>query len=474
MTQSRFGLLVLLVCLGASARAGAQGAPSEAAAPGEAISPLEAAGSADPDVGTEPPSSPDAEVPSAEAVAPAEVVAAPAPVPAPPAAEAPHDDVQITVAPGRGLTVTSGDTFSLQLRARMQVRDTLHVPNSADASRNTPSNELQIRTIRVWLLGNVLDRNTRYGIQLALGPSDFEPNNASPLFDAYLESTHLRDLSFRVGQFFVAFDRARTIREFALQTVDRAGVVRELSLDRDIGVMLFSNDLFGWEGRLAYALGFFAGDGRNRLATTAAPGFLFVGRMTVRPMGPFDDDQEGDLTHSASPHLAIGFGIAYNQSTDRPRSTTSVSSSYQFYQLGGYDYFHMAADLVFKWAGFSFLGEWLWRTTNGVTERTGMPAGATMPITEYSRQAWGLEAQAGMMLGDLVALYARYEQMEAIGATDPTLIATVQSAGRATAGGVNVYVNGHSFKLQLDWQHTFGSDYTIGEHLFRLQLDATF
>ena len=78
------------------------------------------------------------------------------------------------------------------------------------------------------------------------------------------------------------------------------------------------------------------------------------------------------------------------------------------------------------------------------------------------------------VLGDLVELYARYEQMEAIGATDPTLLATVQTAGRATASGVNVYVNGHSFKLQLDWQHTFGSDYTIGEHLFRLQLDATF
>jgi len=420
---------------------------------------------------SEPPASADA---SGAAQVEQAAASEPTPVPAPAAAEAPHDDVQITVAPGRGLTVTSGDTFSFQLRARMQVRDTLHVPNSADASRNTPSNELQIRTIRLWLLGNVLDRNTRYGIQLALGPSDFEPNNASPIYDAYLESTHLRDLSVRVGQFFVPFDRARTIREFALQTVDRAGVVRELSLDRDIGVMLFSNDLFGWEGRLAYALGFFAGDGRNRLTTTAAPGFLFVGRVTVRPMGPFDDDVEGDLTRSTSPHLAIGFGIAYNQSTDRPRSTSSVSSSYQFYQLGGYDYFHMAADLVFKWAGFSFLGEWLWRTTNGVTERTGMPAGATMPITEHSRQAWGLEAQAGMMLGDLVELYARYEQMEAIGATDPTLLATVQTAGRATASGVNVYVNGHSFKLQLDWQHTFGSDYTIGEHLFRLQLDATF
>ncbi len=399
---------------------------------------------------------------------PAPTTAAIPPIPA-----APEDSIHLSVGPGRGLTVTAGESFSLQIRARAQIRDTLHIPNTADATRNTPSNELQIRTIRLWLLGNIIDRNLRYGLQLGLGPTDFEPNNPSPIFDAYIESLHLRDLSVRVGQFFVPFDRARTIREFALQSTDRALMVRELSLDRDIGVMLFSNDLFGWDGRLAYNVGVFAGDGRNRLGVTQQPGFLFVGRVTLRPMGPFDDDLEGDLTHSSSPHLAIGFGVAYNQSTDRPRSTTSVSSTYQFYQLGGFDYFHMAADLVFKYAGFSFLGEWLWRSASA-DSRTGMPAGATMPITEYSRQGWGALGQAGMMLGDLVEIWGRYEHMQTMAGTDPMFVAALQSGGNATAAGVNLYVNGHFFKLQLDWQHSFGNDFTIGEQLVRLQLDATF
>jgi hypothetical protein len=58
--------------------------------------------------------------------------------------------------------------------------------------------------------------------------------------------------------------------------------------------------------------------------------------------------------------------------------------------------------------------------------------------------------------------------------TDPTFVSAVQSGGNVTGGGVNVYVNGHYFKAQLDWQHSFGGDFTIGEHLVRLQLDATF
>ena len=191
-------------------------------------------------------------------------------------------------------------------------------------------------------------------------------------------------------------------------------------------------------------------------------------------MGTFDDDVEGDLTHSSSPHLALAVGVAYNQSTDRPRSTTSVSNTYQFYQLGGFDYFHMAADLVFKWAGFSMLAEWLWRSASADSRTPGTPAGAMGAITEYSRQGWGAPAQAGMMLGDNFEVWGRYEHMEAMRGTDPTFISAVNAGGNVTAGGVNCYLNGHFFKIQLDWQHTFGNDYGIGEHLVRMQLDATF
>ena len=51
----------------------------------------------------------------------------------------------------------------------------------------------ELRTARIWWTGHVLDPNLKYGLQLALGPNDFEPGNASPIFDLYVESLHLRE-----------------------------------------------------------------------------------------------------------------------------------------------------------------------------------------------------------------------------------------------------------------------------------------
>lgn len=395
---------------------------------------------------------------------------------APPEASATEtQSVDVTAAPGRGVTVTFGDAFSANLRARIQVRDTVHVPSGVPTSGEV-TNELAVRTLRIWLQGHAIDPHVRYGIQLALGANDFEPNNASPVFDAYLDVTYLRDLSVRVGQYFVPFDRARTIREFALESIDRANVVRELSLDRDVGITLYSNDLFGLGGVLAYQLGVFGGDGRNRIGAQRF-GLLYVGRITVRPMGPFDDDAEGDLGRSTTPHVAIGVGVAYNQATDRSRSTTSASTTSPFYQLGGFDYFHLAADAVVKYAGLSILAEALYRSADASSRSRTITDPTTMVMTtttEYSRQAWGLLGQVGLMLGDTFEIWARYEQLEALAGSDPQLLTSVGSGGRATAGGLNCYLNGHLFKIQADWQHTFADDFTRGEHLIRVQLDATF
>ena len=409
-----------------------------------------------------------------EVAAPPEQIAIVAEVPEPPARTPPAastvpsgEEVQFSYEFGRGFTLRAGNAFSANLQSRIQLRSTFTFSDTADAANDT-----QVRTLRLWLRGNVYDANIRYGIQLALGANDFEAGNASPIFDAYVELTHLRDFNVRVGQFFVPFDRARTIREFALQSVDRAQLVRELTLDRDVGVAIQSQDLGGEGGRFGYHVGIFAGDGRNRFGAHPL-GFLYMARFFVRPFGTFDDDQEGDLVRSENARLMIGAAVAYNQSTDRPNSTTGTP-----YTFGSFDYLHAAGDIVLKYAGFYFLGEVVFRQANqrSITRTNPM---TMMDETVFSRDGWGLLAQTSYNFGtalDLAQLevWARYEQMEAIGATDPRLIATVASRGRGLGGGVNLYFNNHALKVQLDWAHFFGSQVGPGEHLLRLQLDASF
>ncbi|UJR81764.1 porin [Sandaracinus amylolyticus] len=388
----------------------------------------------------------------------------PPPVIAPPPASTPPAPpaIAVTAEPGRGLTISMGDTFSSSIRARLQVRATLRIDD------DQVDTGIEIRTARLWWTGHVLHPDVRYGLQLALGANDFEPGNPSPIFDAFLELRQLRELNVRVGQFFVPFDRARTIREFALQTVDRTDVVRELTLDRDVGVVLSSTDFLGLGGALSYFLGVFGGDGRNRLGPTPDAGLLYTARVSVRPFGGFDDDSEGDLARSPNPRLAIGAGFGFNHRSDRPRSTTGVP-----YTFARFDYLHLAGDLVFKWAGISLLAEIVWRqsTSGDFVEHTDDEG---QVLREWSRSGWGYLAQVGVMLHPMFEIWSRWEQLVAEEGTDPTLVTQANERGHGLSAGANLYLHGHLLKVQADWSHSFGDDFLVGAHLVRLQLDASF
>jgi hypothetical protein len=393
--------------------------------------------------------------PSEPASGPAPVAPQPPPPPPPPPSPGPT----ITAEPGRGIVVKApGDRYSFGLRARLQFRDTFVHFDRSD------TNEINIRTLRLVASGNVLSPDLRYTIQLAFGGNDFETGSSSPIFDAFVDYTQMRDLNIRVGQFFVPFDRARTIREFALQMVDRQLAVRELNLDRDVGLMFSSTNLFGLNELLGYNLFIGGGDGRNRFAAYEA-GPLAVLRLTLRPFGAFDDDQEADLTRAAKPRLAVGVAGAYNANTSRRNSTAGTA-----FTAGTVDYTHLAADLVFKYRGLSVLTEVLWRkasedavegTVNGTVTR------------EPTRSGHGYFVQAGYLVSPKVELTARWDQLFARDGTDPQLVQLVRTQGKQAGAGANVYLNGHAFKLQGDYFYIFGPD---GEprHQARLQLDASF
>ena len=385
----------------------------------------------------------------------------------------------VKVGLGKGITISRDDSLSLNIRARLSARDVVTVQGQ------NATNEVSLRTARLVFQGKALSPSLGYTLQLALGSADFETLKdsagvqsllASPVFDAYLEFTALRDLQLRAGQFFVPFDRARTIREFSLQFVDRQQVVSELSLDRDIGLMAFSNDFLGWGGRLAYSLGVFGGQGKNRVVAVKNPVFLWVGRVTVRPMGPFDDDSEGDLERSTKPHLAVGLAAAYNGETWRQKSTTGTV----FLLPGGFKYTHLAADAVFKYAGFSFLGEVLYRHADRLS-RTGVVskdllgnAVTAATITENSRSAWGYTLQAGFMATSQLELVARWNQLRFLESNDKDLVNTVANQGRELTVGVNLYMNAHLFKVQADYTARFSEGgSTPYSHLARVLVDLS-
>jgi hypothetical protein len=436
--------------------------------PAETFAPTEQPSSTAPTAPAEPAVPPPATPDVITTAAPAPAVAEP---PAPPAAAPePKKEFAISGEAGKGITVTTPDEhFSLTTRARIQARATF------TDTRGDYTELINVKTLRVYFQGHVFSKDLKYVIQLAFGSGDFEAGSSSPIFDAYFESSHIRDFNLRIGQYFVQFDRARTVREFALQLADRPVLIPELTLDRDVGITAYSNDLFGLGGKLGYALGVFGGDGRNRVAQSR-PGLLYVLRLAVFPFGQFDDNVEGDTERKPNPRLAIGIAGAYNQHTDRPRSTTGVPYVLKDGNYGrGFNYIHGAADLVFKWAGFSLLSEIVVRKAHR-DSRTGPNPDKTKEgdLTEWSRESWGYLVQAGMMLTDHVEVAGRWGQFKALGKTDPDLEKLIAQAGHEATFGVNYYFNHHFFKIQADAGVRWGKWSDPRDHVARLQIDAMF
>jgi hypothetical protein len=233
--------------------------------------------------------------------------------------------------------------------------------------------------------------------------------------------------------------------------VDRSRTNAELNLDRDVGVQVLSTDLFGLGGRLAYTLGLFGGDGRNRVGTD--DGFLSIARVQWSPFGAFDDFVEGDLDRKENLRLAVQAAAALNRSTRRARSALDAT-----YTLGAYDYAHATADVLLKWRGLSLQVEGVYREAVGTKRRED-----GLGLVETSRSGWGYHAQAGYMVNAHLEVVGRVGQLFPVGG-----ITAVTRSGEY-GGGLNWYVQDHAFKFQADAFWFTGERFDRGNPQVRLQ-----
>lgn len=378
------------------------------------------------------------------------------------------EPAEVTAVPGRGFTVETADgKFALNIRGRIQLRETVlaGAPDDEGARKLTAST--QVATTRIYFSGHTLSEDVKYTLQLAVAPNDFRDGTISPIFDAFLDLTHNPNASVRVGQLFVPFDRARTIREFALQLATRPRPVSELTLDRDVGAYLYSNELGGEGSPIAYRLGVFGGGGGNQLAGKE-PGGLGVARVELHPFGYMQDaDSEGDLEIREEPGLAIGAGAAYNLNTNRARSTTSAT-----FTGGTTDYLHLAGDAVFKWRGAALMGEVLYRDASAdAIVSTGDDG---VEVSEATRSGVGWLVQPSLMLTKKAEIAARYSHQRALDGTDPAYVSELEAKEHEVAAGLNWYENGHRFKVQSTWVALFGPSFADAEHAGYLLVDMSF
>lgn len=371
-------------------------------------------------------------------------------------------------AAGSGVTLEVNKIFSVNVKTRMLLRYSLDVPGEDAAGKREVKQLAGIQTARLWVSGYAYRPELTYLLQLALAARDYRDGATSPLYDAYIDWKPHRDFNLRAGQYFVPFDRVRTHVAASLLLVERTRVVNELTLDRDVGVMAYSNTFLHPNSPVAWRLGVFSGGGNNR-TEFKKPGALVVGRLELRPLGPIDDQFEGDIERHEKPVLALGTGFGANINTNRSRSTTGAT-----YVGGTTDYLHAAADLIFKWRGFSFATEYVWRRAS--VDRLESLDATGKPVTEYTRSGQGWLAQLGYDSPWKLGAVARLARTSAEAGTDPKFIAESATSGQEYAVGLNYYIHGHSLKLQATWlvRTTPSFAQKTAENISHLQMDATF
>jgi len=367
--------------------------------------------------------------------------------------EEPGSPVTARYVVGEGVTLRSADgLYALTLKGRIQLRGTI---SDAAGDEEAASTEFQARRVRLAFAGHFIVPELTFYLQLGFANRDTEADLRLPLRDAWVSYAPLRDFALRVGQGKVPFNRQRVISSSSLQFADRSIVQDELTLDRDVGIYAYSKNLLGLGDRLGYQLGMFGGDGRNRLSTRS--GLLWVARVEFSPFGKFESYSESDHDRLSTPRLQIAFGAALNKNSVRERSTTGAT-----YTLGGFDYRHLEADLIFKWAGFSLQAEWIWRDAP-VRSLSAMQLDGTT-LTEYARAAWGYFVQGGYYFPFGLELAARYGDLRPRSGSDPAL-----ARARELGGAVGWYFERHSLKLQADYFYLFGDSFEGGRHQVRVQ-----
>jgi phosphate-selective porin OprO and OprP len=298
----------------------------------------------------------------------------------------------------------------------------------------------------------------RLRVQLAFAPLDQDPVAPYPVRDAFVTFAPLRELNLRVGQMKVPFGRQRVVSSGAQQMVDRSIVTGELNLDRDVGMQIFSEDLFGLDGWLGYALGVFGGDGRNRVS--GGYGLLYAARLALRPAGGArgDDLDEVDFERGERVKLTLAGSAAFNHDTDRQRSTIGP-----VFENGPWaDYWHAGGDVSLKWRGLSMTGEAFLRRALE-ERRTVVVEGEE--VTDETRSGFGSFFQLGQLLGEHVELSAR------VGALRPLGAAGGMARENEIGGGLSYYVLRHTLKVQADTFYLF-DQWGDGRVQARLQLQV--
>jgi hypothetical protein len=373
---------------------------------------------------------------------------------------------------GKGLVnfVAKDSTFSVKFAPRFQVRSMSSWDHNGDIYES-PEHNFIVRRARLKFDGFAYNKNLIYKIELGLsnrdvsGANAFNRNTPRYILDAVIKWKFAKNWEFWAGQTKLPGNVERVVSSGNLQLIDRSLLNSRFNIDRDLGIQIRHKSNLGGTFLTREKFSISQGEGRN-VTEGNEGGLQYTARLELLPFGAFKskgDYSQSDLKREEKPKLMLGFTYNFNEEAVRERGFAGDYMVRSDETIYGTDQTTIFIDAMYKFNGFSFMGEYAKRTADNeiATETDGVTPTGDIVLTGNA-----LNLQAGYLFKNNYEVAGRFTTVdyESVTSKLPTKQYTL---------GFNKFVVGHKLKIQSDISYTT-LDGDANNITFRLGFDLHF
>lgn len=354
---------------------------------------------------------------------------------------------------GKGLiNFTAKDSsFSVKFAPRFQVRSISSWDHDG-SQYGSPDHNFIVRRARLKFDGFAYSPKLKYKIELGLsnrdisGANDYNRNTPRYILDAVIMWNFAGNWELWAGQTKLPGNVERVVSSANLQLIDRSLLNSRFNIDRDLGIQLRHKSDLGGGFLTREKFSISQGEGRN-VTEGNEGGLQYTARLELLPLGAFKskgDYSESDLKREEDPKLMVGFTYNYNENAVRERGFAGDYMERMDGTLYGTDQTTIFADAMFKYNGFSFMGEYAKRTAD---DEIATEADGTTPTGDVVLTGNALNLQAGYLFKNNYEIAGRFTTV------DYETVTGALPSEQYTLG-VNKFIVGHKLKIQSDVSYT--------------------
>jgi hypothetical protein len=295
------------------------------------------------------------------------------------------------------------------------------------------ANRYRMRRMRLRLSGNSANERFSYRFQVDLaGANEVDDEGNNYLLDAYVSYALTKRIDIAFGQRATYTDnRELVMNSYALQLPERSRLTSAFATIREFGLFIDGNLKTGNGTYLRPYFVLTTGDGPNVFAKDRG-GLKVGGRLDFLPFGTFTNFgqfRQSDIVRERAPKLVVGVHYSHNSgmSSRRGRSSGTILYLDANNEESLPDYTKYGVDFLFKYLGFSVLGEYIKSTASvptNITQRvrndgstaTTFDVNGTNNVDAYVRGRMMLgeayNIQGGYLFRNGFSLDARYTHLK--------------------------------------------------------------